>query len=179
MYNFFCFSEVSAKFVSSTSITSILKEPSELSPNHSVSPFLIYSDVTLRGENISLSFRTSQSPALLLYVNSYFREYLALLINDYGEFAENTSFFCSLQNSNSCHMILCASHNLDISSAEVWVQKQYLLQLSLNDNFAVTRVPSSLCACQLFHLYFHHSPPCRQHSSWQASNSSFLRSNMC
>lgn len=87
------FSEVAANFESSTSITYNLKEPSELGLNHSVSPFSIYSDVTLRGENISLSFRTSQSPALLLYVNSYFREYLALLINDYGEFAEILAFF--------------------------------------------------------------------------------------
>ncbi|XP_029683615.1 contactin-associated protein-like 5 isoform X2 [Takifugu rubripes] len=81
----FCDEEVAANFESSTSITYNLKEPSEVGLNHSVSPFSIYSDVTLRGENISLSFRTSQSPALLLYVNSYFREYLALLINDYDE----------------------------------------------------------------------------------------------
>uniref|UniRef100_A0A668VDF5 Contactin associated protein like 3 n=1 Tax=Oreochromis aureus TaxID=47969 RepID=A0A668VDF5_OREAU len=32
-------------------------------------------------ENVSLSFRTSQSPALLLYVSSYHREYFAVLLN--------------------------------------------------------------------------------------------------
>uniref|UniRef100_A0A3Q3M7H4 Contactin-associated protein-like 4 n=1 Tax=Mastacembelus armatus TaxID=205130 RepID=A0A3Q3M7H4_9TELE len=81
----FCHKEVSAIFKSTTSITYILQEPYELSRNSSAWPSSIYSDMTLRGENISLSFRTSQSPALLLYVNSFFREYLALLINKHGD----------------------------------------------------------------------------------------------
>ena len=57
--------------------------------NSSARPSSIYSDVTLRGENVSLSFRTNQSPALLLYVSSYYREYLALLINKHGEEEED------------------------------------------------------------------------------------------
>ncbi|XP_034003247.1 contactin-associated protein-like 4 [Trematomus bernacchii] len=81
----FCHKEVSASFQSSTSITYNLKEPHELNRNSSAWPSSIYSDVTLRGENISLSFRTTQSPALLLYVNSVYKEYLALLINNHDE----------------------------------------------------------------------------------------------
>ncbi|KAM9357743.1 contactin-associated protein-like 4 [Symphorus nematophorus] len=81
----FCHEEVSASFMATTSITYVLKEPFELSRNSSAWPSSIYSDMTLRGENISLSFRTSQSPALLLYVNSFYREYLALLINQHDE----------------------------------------------------------------------------------------------
>ncbi|XP_070817481.1 contactin-associated protein-like 4 [Chaetodon trifascialis] len=81
----FCHEEVSASFKSTTSITYILKEPYELSRNSSALPSSIYSDMTLRGENISLGFRTIQSPALLLYVNSFYREYLALLINKHDE----------------------------------------------------------------------------------------------
>ncbi|XP_071342570.1 contactin-associated protein-like 4 isoform X2 [Trachinotus anak] len=81
----FCHKEVSASFKSSVSITYILKEPYELSRNSSARPSSIYSDLTLRGENISLSFRTLQSPALLLYVSSSYREYLALLINKHDE----------------------------------------------------------------------------------------------
>ncbi|XP_035509476.1 contactin-associated protein-like 4 [Morone saxatilis] len=81
----FCHKEVSASFKSTTSIIYILKEPYELSRNSSAMPSSIYSDMTLRGENISLSFRTSQSPALLLYINSFYREYLALLINEHDE----------------------------------------------------------------------------------------------
>uniref|UniRef100_A0A3P9CRD1 Contactin-associated protein-like 4 n=1 Tax=Maylandia zebra TaxID=106582 RepID=A0A3P9CRD1_9CICH len=79
------FIEVSATFKSTTSITYILKEPFELSRNSSGLPSSIYSDITLRGENISLSFSTNQSPALLLYVSSFYREYLILLINKNGE----------------------------------------------------------------------------------------------
>uniref|UniRef100_A0A3Q0RVA2 Contactin associated protein like 3 n=1 Tax=Amphilophus citrinellus TaxID=61819 RepID=A0A3Q0RVA2_AMPCI len=81
----FCHNEVSASFKSTTSITYILKEPFELSRNSSALPSSIYSDITLRGENISLSFSTNQSPALLLYVSSFYREYLILLINKHDE----------------------------------------------------------------------------------------------
>uniref|UniRef100_A0A673CT94 Contactin associated protein like 3 n=1 Tax=Sphaeramia orbicularis TaxID=375764 RepID=A0A673CT94_9TELE len=81
----FCHKEVSAGFKSTTSITYMFKEPYDLSGNTSALPSSIYSDMTLRGENISLSFRTSQSPALLLYVSSFYREYLALLINKHDE----------------------------------------------------------------------------------------------
>uniref|UniRef100_A0A3Q3S3R8 Contactin-associated protein-like 4 n=1 Tax=Mastacembelus armatus TaxID=205130 RepID=A0A3Q3S3R8_9TELE len=81
----FCHTEVSASFRSGTSVSYTFKEPYELMRNSSALPSSIYSDMTLRGENVSLSFRTNQSPALLLYVSSYYREYLALLINKHGE----------------------------------------------------------------------------------------------
>ncbi|XP_062284692.1 contactin-associated protein-like 4 [Scomber scombrus] len=81
----FCHTELSASFKSETSVSYTFKEPYELSRNSSALPSSIYSDMTLRGENISLSFRTNQSPALLLYVSSYYREYLALLINKHDK----------------------------------------------------------------------------------------------
>ncbi|KAM7409799.1 hypothetical protein PAMA_001340 [Pampus argenteus] len=81
----FCHKEISANFKSTTSIAYILKEPYELSRDSSALPSSIFSDMTLREENISLSFSTSQSPALLLYINSFYREYLALLINKHDE----------------------------------------------------------------------------------------------
>ncbi|XP_028259769.1 contactin-associated protein-like 4 [Parambassis ranga] len=81
----FCHSEVSASFQSTTSVTYVLQEPFEPSRNSSAAPSSIYSDITLRGENISLSFRTSQSPALLLYASSFYRESLSLLINKHDE----------------------------------------------------------------------------------------------
>ncbi|XP_030607295.1 contactin-associated protein-like 4 isoform X2 [Archocentrus centrarchus] len=81
----FCQTEVSASFKSGTSVSYTFKEPYELSRNSSTLPSSIYSDLTLRGENVSLSFRTNQSPALLLYVSSYYREYLAILINKHDK----------------------------------------------------------------------------------------------
>ncbi|XP_036980864.1 contactin-associated protein-like 4 isoform X1 [Acanthopagrus latus] len=73
----FCDREVSASFKPGTSISYTFKEPNRSS---SALP-----DTTLRAENISLSFRTSQSPALLLYVGSYRREYLAVLLNKHDK----------------------------------------------------------------------------------------------
>lgn len=85
-------SEVSAFFKPGTSVTYTFKEPHELSRNGSAQSSSIYSDLTLRGVNISLSFRTSQAPALLLYVNSYYREYLAVLLNRNGLKLSNLPF---------------------------------------------------------------------------------------
>ncbi|CAI5654794.1 unnamed protein product [Oreochromis niloticus] len=82
----FCNKEVSASFKSETSVTYAFKEQmvNELNRSSSASssfPSSIYSDITLKAENLSLSFRTSQSPALLLYVSSYHREYFAVLLS--------------------------------------------------------------------------------------------------
>uniref|UniRef100_A0A3B3UP57 Contactin-associated protein-like 4 n=1 Tax=Poecilia latipinna TaxID=48699 RepID=A0A3B3UP57_9TELE len=81
----FCHEEVSGSFEPTTSITYIVKEPYEESKNSSSLHSSIYSDITLRGDDVSLSFRTSQSPAPLLYVSSFYRQYLILLINKHGE----------------------------------------------------------------------------------------------
>ncbi|XP_036451045.1 contactin-associated protein-like 5 [Colossoma macropomum] len=81
----FCHKEVSAHFRPGTSVAYTFKEPYELNRNASAQSSSIYSDLTLKGENISLSFRTSQAPSLLLYVSSYYREYLAILLNRNGQ----------------------------------------------------------------------------------------------
>uniref|UniRef100_A0A8C1RGK3 Contactin associated protein like 3 n=1 Tax=Cyprinus carpio TaxID=7962 RepID=A0A8C1RGK3_CYPCA len=80
----FCHKDVSAFFKPGTSVTYTFKEPYKLNRNVSAQSSSIYSDLTLRGENVSLSFRTSQAPALLLYVSSYYREFLAILLNRNG-----------------------------------------------------------------------------------------------
>ncbi|MEQ2232257.1 hypothetical protein ILYODFUR_009378 [Ilyodon furcidens] len=94
----FCHTEVSAHFKPGTSISYTFKEPDELSRNSSDLPSSIYSDPVLRGENVSLSFRTTQSPALLLHVSSHFTGYLALLINRHGK--DDASHSSSLLSSN-------------------------------------------------------------------------------
>lgn len=72
IFMIFLSEEVSAIFQLGTSLSYSLRSSS------------ILSDGTLRGENVSLSFRTNRSPALLLYVSSYQRQYLALLLNKNG-----------------------------------------------------------------------------------------------
>uniref|UniRef100_A0AAQ4NSJ6 Contactin associated protein like 3 n=1 Tax=Gasterosteus aculeatus aculeatus TaxID=481459 RepID=A0AAQ4NSJ6_GASAC len=81
----FCHTEVSASFLPGTTVSYTFKQPHESGRNSSARPSSVYSDTTLRGEDVSLSFRTNQSPALLLYVSSHHGESLALLINKHGE----------------------------------------------------------------------------------------------
>uniref|UniRef100_A0AAQ5Z510 Contactin associated protein like 3 n=1 Tax=Amphiprion ocellaris TaxID=80972 RepID=A0AAQ5Z510_AMPOC len=66
----FCHREVSASFKPGTSV--------------SFKDLNVWPSSSLRAENICLSFRTSQSPALLLYISSDHRESLALLLNKQG-----------------------------------------------------------------------------------------------
>ncbi|KAL6103779.1 cntnap4 [Pungitius sinensis] len=77
----FCHTEVSARFTPGTTVSYTFRQPHESGRNSSARPSSIYSDTTLRGEDVSLSFSTTQSPALLLYVSSRHGESLALLIN--------------------------------------------------------------------------------------------------
>ncbi|XP_049602612.1 contactin-associated protein-like 4 isoform X2 [Syngnathus scovelli] len=86
----FCHVGVSAVFKPTTSVRyafqmeALERDGGNVSAKLSA-PSSIFSDLSLRAENVSLSFRTSQSPALLLYVSSHQREYLALLINKYDK----------------------------------------------------------------------------------------------
>nr|XP_057947216.1 contactin-associated protein-like 4 [Doryrhamphus excisus] len=104
----FCHSEVSAIFKPATSVRYNFKEPYELSRNISAPPSSVLSDVSLRAENVSLSFRTSQSPALLLYVSSYQRQYLALLINKHDKLEVRYK----LQSSREAEVLRSRSKNL-------------------------------------------------------------------
>ncbi|CAM4728856.1 unnamed protein product [Leuciscus chuanchicus] len=104
----FCHKDVSAFFKPGTSVTYTFKEPYELNRNISALSSSIYSDLTLRGENISLSFRTSQAPALLLYVNSYYREYLAVLLNRNG----HLDIKYKLQHNREAEVFRASARNL-------------------------------------------------------------------
>ncbi|XP_028982917.1 contactin-associated protein-like 4 isoform X2 [Betta splendens] len=80
----FCDREVSVSFKPETSVSYNFNEPMANELNGSSSSSLSSSrnsDMTLRAENVSLSFRTGQSPSLLLYVGSSSQEYLAVLLN--------------------------------------------------------------------------------------------------
>ncbi|KAJ8380943.1 hypothetical protein SKAU_G00017210 [Synaphobranchus kaupii] len=74
----FCTTEVSGYFKSGTSVTYYLKEFNKNASTQSASM------MNLRGESVGFSFRTTQSPALLLYVSSYHREYIAAILNRHG-----------------------------------------------------------------------------------------------
>uniref|UniRef100_A0A8D2ZPA0 Contactin associated protein like 3 n=1 Tax=Scophthalmus maximus TaxID=52904 RepID=A0A8D2ZPA0_SCOMX len=74
----FCDREVSATLQSGTSVSYALDQRAANGPNGSDGA----PPSSPGAENISLSFRTNQSPALLLYVASHRGEYLALLLNN-------------------------------------------------------------------------------------------------
>uniref|UniRef100_A0A3B5N0G8 Contactin associated protein like 3 n=1 Tax=Xiphophorus couchianus TaxID=32473 RepID=A0A3B5N0G8_9TELE len=105
----FCQTELSASFKPGTSVRYTFKEPYELTRNSSALPSSIYSDTTLRGENVSMSFRTAQSPALLLYVGSYYREYMAVLINKHGEKASSLEVRYKLEGNRDAEVLRSSS----------------------------------------------------------------------
>ncbi|XP_035462112.2 contactin-associated protein-like 4 isoform X4 [Scophthalmus maximus] len=77
----FCDREVSATLKSGTSVSYALDQRAANGPNGSDGA----PPSSPGAENISLSFRTNQSPALLLYVASHRGEYLALLLNKHDK----------------------------------------------------------------------------------------------
>ncbi|XP_024117188.1 contactin-associated protein-like 4 isoform X2 [Oryzias melastigma] len=104
----FCHTEVSASFRSETALSYTFKEPFEGVRNGSALPLSMYSDLTLRGENVSLSFRTTQSPALLLHIGSRHDEHLALLINKH----EKLEVRYKLDGSREAEVLRSSARNL-------------------------------------------------------------------
>uniref|UniRef100_A0A3P9J945 Contactin associated protein like 3 n=1 Tax=Oryzias latipes TaxID=8090 RepID=A0A3P9J945_ORYLA len=104
----FCHTEVSASFRSETSLSYIFKEPFEGFGNSSVLPSSVYSDLTLKEENVSLSFRTTQSPALLLHISSSHGKHLALLINKH----EKLEVRYKLDSSRDAEVLWSSMRNL-------------------------------------------------------------------
>ncbi|XP_075037222.1 contactin-associated protein-like 5 [Mixophyes fleayi] len=76
----YCKNEVSAMFEAGTSVTYVFQEPYPVSRNASASASAIYADTAISRENIAFSFLTGQAPSLLLYVNSFYQDYLAVLL---------------------------------------------------------------------------------------------------
>ncbi|XP_069790937.1 contactin-associated protein-like 5 isoform X13 [Narcine bancroftii] len=74
------FVEVSALFEAGTSVTYNFHESYGMARNISTHLSAIYSDLTLSRENIAFSFRTTHVPSLLLYVDSYYQEHMAVVL---------------------------------------------------------------------------------------------------
>ncbi|XP_054219705.1 contactin-associated protein-like 3B isoform X9 [Homo sapiens] len=80
----FCSNEISAYFATGSSMTYHFQEHYTLSENSSSLVSSLYRDVTLTREMITLSFRTTRSPSLLLYVSSFYEEYLSVILANNG-----------------------------------------------------------------------------------------------
>nr|XP_042698984.1 contactin-associated protein-like 5 isoform X3 [Chrysemys picta bellii] len=77
----FCKEEVSAVFEAGTSVTYIFQEPYPVTKNASTSSSGIYADAIMSKENIAFSFLTARAPSLLLYIDTYFHDYLAVILS--------------------------------------------------------------------------------------------------
>uniref|UniRef100_A0A8C4VP48 Contactin associated protein family member 4 n=1 Tax=Gopherus evgoodei TaxID=1825980 RepID=A0A8C4VP48_9SAUR len=80
----FCKKEISAYFGAGTSVVYNFQEYYTLAKNSSSHASSFYADMTLIREVISFTFRTTRTPSLLLYVSSFYKEYLSVILAKNG-----------------------------------------------------------------------------------------------
>ncbi|XP_076989767.1 contactin-associated protein-like 4 isoform X1 [Tamandua tetradactyla] len=80
----FCSSEISAYFGSGSSVIYNFQENYSLSKNSSSHAASFHGDMKLSREMIKFSFRTTRTPSLLLYMSSFYKEYLSVIIAKNG-----------------------------------------------------------------------------------------------
>ncbi|KAM6033691.1 contactin-associated protein-like 4 [Chlamydotis macqueenii] len=80
----FCKKEISAYFGTGTSVTYNFQEYYTLTKNSTSHASSFYADMTLNREEIIFAFRTTQTPSLLLYVSSFYKEYLSVILTRNG-----------------------------------------------------------------------------------------------
>ncbi|XP_055494741.1 contactin-associated protein-like 5 [Leucoraja erinacea] len=80
----FCKTEVSAFFEVGTSLIYNFQEFYGIAKNLSAHLSAIYMGKTISTENTAFSFRTTQAPTVLLYIDTYHDEYLAVLLQQNG-----------------------------------------------------------------------------------------------
>uniref|UniRef100_A0A7N5K2P5 Contactin associated protein family member 4 n=1 Tax=Ailuropoda melanoleuca TaxID=9646 RepID=A0A7N5K2P5_AILME len=81
----FCSKEISAYFGSGSSVIYNFQENYSLSKNSSSHAASFHGDMKLSREMIKFSFRTTRAPSLLLYVSSFYKEYLSVIIAKNGD----------------------------------------------------------------------------------------------
>ncbi|XP_023608313.1 contactin-associated protein-like 4 isoform X7 [Myotis lucifugus] len=78
------FVEIAAYFGSGSSVVYHFQENYPLSKNFSSHAASFHGDLKLRREMIKFSFRTTRTPSSLLYVSSFYKEYLSVIIAKNG-----------------------------------------------------------------------------------------------
>ncbi|XP_071458873.1 contactin-associated protein-like 3 isoform X3 [Marmota flaviventris] len=78
------FIEISAYFETGSSVTYDFQDHHPLGDNTSSLASTLHRDVTLSQETVTLSFRTTRTPSLLLYVSSFYEEYLSIILANNG-----------------------------------------------------------------------------------------------
>ncbi|XP_004701956.1 contactin-associated protein-like 4 [Echinops telfairi] len=80
----FCSDEVSAHFGAGSTVTYNFQEYYSQSANSSSHAASFHGQVALAREMVSFAFRTVHSPSLLLYVDSFYKEYLSVILAKNG-----------------------------------------------------------------------------------------------
>ncbi|XP_063468483.1 contactin-associated protein-like 4 isoform X4 [Symphalangus syndactylus] len=80
----FCSNEISAYFGSGSSVIYNFQENYLLSKNSSSHAASFHGDMKLSREMIKFGFRTTRTPSLLLFVSSFYKEYLSVIIAKNG-----------------------------------------------------------------------------------------------
>ncbi|XP_048211046.1 contactin-associated protein-like 4 isoform X2 [Perognathus longimembris pacificus] len=80
----FCSHEISAYFGTGSSVIYNFQENYSLSKNSSSHAASFHGDRKLSREMIEFSFRTTRAPSLLLYMSSFYKEYLSIIIAKNG-----------------------------------------------------------------------------------------------
>lgn len=96
-------SEISAYFGTGSSVTYNFQEYHSPSTNASSHAASFQGETTLTQETIAFSFRTVQAPSLLLYVDSFYKEYLSVILAKNGE----CHFGVRKVNYYNCNMTAC------------------------------------------------------------------------
>uniref|UniRef100_A0A673LG76 Contactin-associated protein-like 5 n=1 Tax=Sinocyclocheilus rhinocerous TaxID=307959 RepID=A0A673LG76_9TELE len=78
------FIEVSVSFESGSSVTYTFQEPFSVMRNHSRQSSAIFAQSSNSRESIAFSFLTTQTPAMLLTVNTYHQQYMAIILAHNG-----------------------------------------------------------------------------------------------
>uniref|UniRef100_A0A671SMS7 Contactin-associated protein-like 5 n=1 Tax=Sinocyclocheilus anshuiensis TaxID=1608454 RepID=A0A671SMS7_9TELE len=79
-----CKKEVSVSFESGSSVTYTFQEPFSVMHNHSRQSSAIFAQSSNSRESIAFSFLTTQTPAMLLTVNTYHQQYMAIILAHNG-----------------------------------------------------------------------------------------------
>ncbi|XP_044834526.1 contactin-associated protein-like 5 isoform X5 [Mauremys mutica] len=133
----FCKEEVSAMFEAGTSVTYIFQEPYPVTKNASTSSSGIYADAITSKENIAFSFLTTRAPSLLLYIDTYFHDYLAVILSRNGslqvryKLSKDGFFIFTIDSGNLANREL---HHVKINreGKELLIQVDQVLKLKHN-----------------------------------------------
>nr|XP_034955725.1 contactin-associated protein-like 4 [Zootoca vivipara] len=80
----FCKKEISAYFGAGSSVVYNFQESYSLAKNSSSHAASFHPDMTLNRESITFAFRTTRTPSLLLYVSSFYKDYLSVILAKNG-----------------------------------------------------------------------------------------------